>query len=91
MNHLFLFPVLTTILFCLAKFIEMRFFSDNRDETIPVKYLVRDAVIVFSSSFLVSYIHSMIGDGSIDDFMSIITETKTIPKITEIFTDTPEF
>ena len=87
MDNIYIIPFVTTILFCLAKLIEMKFIDK---ELKPMKFLVRDAIIVFACSLLASYIFFN-SNGSIDDFMSIITETKTIPKTTEIFTDVPGF
>ena len=87
MDNVYIIPFVTTFFFCLAKLIEMKFIDK---EMKPMKFLVRDAIIVFVCSLLTSYIFFNFC-GSLDDFMSVITETKTIPKITEIFTDVPGF
>ena len=87
MDNVYIIPFVTTFFFCLAKLIEMKFIDK---EMKPMKFLVRDAIIVFVCSLLTNYIFFNFC-GSLDDFMSVITETKTIPKMTEIFTDVPGF
>jgi hypothetical protein len=61
------------------------------DELKPLKYFVRDAVIVFACSFAVSY-GCFSFDNSITDFFNVITNNKTIyTAATEIFSDPPGF
>ena len=91
MNPVFLLAVLVTAFFCLSKFAEMRFFSGEDDDVIPLKQVTRDALVVFcstlSASFLYFHFHS-----SISDFFNVITETKVLnPAATQIFTDVPPF
>ena len=45
MDNIYIIPFVTTILFCLAKLIEMKFIDK---EMKPMKFLVRDAIIVFA-------------------------------------------
>lgn len=85
---IFLLAFFTTTLFLFLRFLEMKFIDK---EYKPLKILVRDGVMVFSSALITAYILSNM-NGSIKDFMNVITETKTFnPDTTEIFTDTPAF
>ena len=87
-ESIFLVAFFTTILFLFLRFLEMKFIDK---EYKPLKILVRDAVMVFSSTLITSYVLSNM-NGSIKDFMNIITETKTLnPDATQIFTDAPAF
>jgi len=84
----FLLAFFTTTLFLLLRFIEMKFIDK---EYKPLKILLRDGIMVFSSTLITAYILSNM-NGSIKDFMNVITETKTLnPEATQIFTDIPTF
>ena len=90
MNHnIFIIPTIITLLFCIAKFIEMKFI-DN--ELKPLKYVIRDATIVFVCSLLATFLN-MNMNGTIHEFINVVTDTKTIPigGNTDIFTGDPEF
>jgi hypothetical protein len=88
MENLFLFAILTTILFVLAKIAEMKFIDK---EWKPLRIIIRDAIIVFSSAFVASYGYSYI-NGSFSDFLNIVTENKVLKTdATQIFTDVPAF
>lgn len=89
MENIFLIAVFATVMFCLAKFVEMKFVEK---EMKPLKFLVRDAVMVFVSTALSVFAYSNM-NGSISDFLNTLTETKTAPVggATEIFTDSPGF
>jgi hypothetical protein len=88
MENLFLFAILTTILFCLVKIVEMKYIEK---ELKPLKYIVRDAVAVFVCSLVASYSYFYMND-SFTDFMNVVTENKTLNlDSTQIFTDVPNF
>jgi len=88
MENLFLFAILTTILFCLVKIVEMKYIEK---ELKPLKYIVRDAVAVFICSLVASYSYFYMND-SFTDFMNVVTENKSLNlDSTQIFTDTPNF
>jgi hypothetical protein len=88
MDNLFLFAIFTTILFVLAKIAEMKFIDK---EWKPLRIIIRDAIIVFSSAFVSSYGYSYI-NGSFSDFLNIVTENKVLKTdATQIFTDVPTF
>ena len=88
MEKVFLFAITTTILFSLLKFAEMKWIEN---EIKPLKYFVRDAVIVFICSFSCALVLLKF-DTNIDDFVSILTNVKTLnPDTTQIFTGAPDF
>jgi phosphoglycerol transferase MdoB-like AlkP superfamily enzyme len=89
MENIFLIAVFATVVFCLAKFVEMKFVEK---EMKPLKLLVRDAVMVFVSTALSVFVYSNM-NGSISEFFNTLTETKTAPVggAAEIFTDSPGF
>ena len=89
MQKILLISFCITFLFSFFKFIEMKYLENG--ELKPLKYFVRDAVIVFSSSLVTTYT-CMHLDGSITNFFNLLTDTKTINiAATEIFTDMPGF
>ena len=57
----------------------------------PLKYIVRDAVIVFGSSLGAAFAAFYI-KGSFTDFVNVVTENKVLDTTaTQIFTDEPGF
>jgi len=88
MGKIFIISAIITFLFCLVKFIEMKYLDK---EFKPLKFLVRDAVMVFVCSITASFfVFNM--DGSITDFFNVLTDTKTLnTATTQIFTDEPGF
>lgn len=88
MQKVLLISILITFLFCLFKFLEMKYLEN---ELKPLKFFVRDAMIVFSSSIVATYACFHL-DSSITDFFNVITENKNLSiASTEIFTDAPGF
>lgn len=88
MENLFFFSIFTTIFFIAMKLVEMKYLEK---EIKPLKYIIRDAVIVFTSSFGAAYGFFYM-KGSIRDFFNIVTENKTLHMDTaQIFTDLPGF
>ena len=61
------------------------------EEIKPLKYMVRDAVIVFASAIAAAVLRFYI-KGSLIDFLNVVTENK-IPNLdaTQIFTGEPGF
>ena len=79
-----------TILFCIVKFVEMKFIDK---ELKPLKFVIRDAVIVYACSF-VGIFGFLNMNSSLIDFMSVVTDSKTLnvaSNTTQIFTDEPGF
>jgi hypothetical protein len=88
MEKVFVISILVVFLFCLAKFVEMKYFET---EAKPLKHLVRDAMIVFACAALgtFGYFHM---DGSVTDFLNIVTENKALNVAApQVFTDEPGF
>lgn len=93
MNHLIIIPLVSTILFCLVKILEKHYFSDENDsQPYALKYICRDALILFIVTLLSNYIYNNIHH-DLDNLYNVVTDTKTFQfqGTTEIFTDTPNF
>ena len=88
MENILLLAVFVTLLFCFAKFIEMKYLDK---EFKPLKIIVRDALIVFVSTVVASFV-SFNMSGTMTDFFNVVTENKTLNmEATQIFTDIPSF
>lgn len=91
MENIFIIAIVSTFFFCLAKFLDMKYVEKEKK---PLKFLVRDAIIVFACSAFATFIYFNM-NGSISEMLNIMTETKTAPVggigATEIFTDGPGF
>jgi len=92
MQNVFIVSIGITVLFGIMKFLEMRFLdNDEAGEIKPLKFVIRDALLVFVSSMTATYIYFHM-DGAISEFFNVITETKVLnPNTTQIFTDVPTF
>ena len=95
MENILIISLLSTFLFCLAKLLELRFLStadDDAHASKPLKFLVRDAVIVFLASMASVYAYFHI-DSNVTSLLQVITETKTIPDVgaSEVFVGQPDF
>jgi len=88
MEKAFVISTLITFLFCLFKFIEMKYLDKDFK---PLKIIVRDAIYVFICSLCATFIYFTM-DGNICDFLNVLTDTKTLNTgATQIFTDEPGF
>ena len=88
MEKAFIIALCIATLFCIAKIVEMKFIEK---EWKPLKYIIRDMAVVFGCS-VVSIVGFSHMNGSINDFMNVVTDTKSLNMAaTEIFTDTPGF
>ena len=82
--------IITTLLFCAFKFFEMRFI-DKKKEMKPLKFFVRDMVLVFVSSSAAGFLFFN-SNTQISEFVNTITDTKVIPEgAAQVFTDAPGF
>lgn len=89
MENIITIALLTTFVYCIGKFIEMKLLP--KDEIRPLKYFVRELMMVFGSTILAALMYFSMSY-NIADFMNVMTETKTINSAaTQIFTDTPGF
>ena len=90
MENMLIIAVITTLLFCAFKFIEMRFI-DKQKEMKPLKFFVRDLVLVFISSLAAGFFFFN-SNKQISEFVNTITDTKVIPEgAAQVFTDAPGF
>lgn len=88
MEKILVISSVITVFFCLSKIIEMKFIDK---EWKPLKYVIRDAVIVFCSSLTCLFVFSQM-NGTIQDFMSVVTNNKALNvSTTEVFTGEPGF
>ena len=88
MEKVLLISSIITAIFCLLKFIEMKYLDRQLK---PLKDIIRDIFMVFLASFgslfiLLNYQHKL------DDFFSVVTNTTMIkPETTQVFTGVPDF
>lgn len=89
MDPVFIIPIIATILFVIAKYLDSRFIEKQSK---PLKIVVRDTLVVFVCVLLANL--AAVGiNGSISDLFSVITSKKTIAgsAVPEAFTDKPNF
>uniref|UniRef100_A0A6C0FF75 Uncharacterized protein n=1 Tax=viral metagenome TaxID=1070528 RepID=A0A6C0FF75_9ZZZZ len=88
MEKLLIISALIALMFFILKMLEMKYIDK---EMKPLKNVIRDSVFVFVASLGCLFVFLNF-NGSINDFMSIITADKSGNlKATEIFTDEPGF
>ena len=88
MEKLLVFALVITTVFGIFKILEMKYLEKDMK---PLKFVIRDAVIVFVSSFATLTVNSMFG-GNVQDFMNVLTDTKTLDAAsTQVFTGEPGF
>ena len=79
MENTFVIAAIISITFLLAKFLEMRYIEK---ESKPLKFLIRDAFLVYFSVIIAIFI--------IDQINPLI-KGGTTTKVTQVFTDNPGF
>ena len=90
MEQVFIIAIATVILFSIIKTLETKYL-DKSEERKPLKFIVRDILIVFASTIAASFAYFTF-QNPIRDFFNIVTETPTLnTATTQIFTDTPGF
>jgi hypothetical protein len=88
MNNIFIIPIFTTIFYCLGKFIEIKYIEKTK---VPLKNIVRDALIIFVCSLSATFIYFNMID-VINNFFNVVTENNVaFGSTTEVFTGHPEF
>ena len=88
MEKILIFAISITILFCILKFMEMKYIDKDIK---PLKYFIRDAIMVFTSSIICVYVLLQY-DKYISDLFAVVTDTKVFsPETTTIFTGEPGF
>lgn len=80
---------LITILYSIIKFLEVKYFDATQK---PLKFVIRDALIVLVSSLICLFIFFQF-EKEIMDFFNIVTEDKNIliNKKVDVFVDNPGF
>jgi hypothetical protein len=79
--------VVSTVLYILAKMIEMKYVHQ---EMRPLKELIRDATVVAISVGVSTFaVFSM--NKSMNGFFTAMTEQTNLPAVAQVFTDSPEF
>jgi len=88
MEKVFILSIIVTCLFVTIKILEMKFVDK---EWKPLKNIIRDSVVVFVSTMIGAFLLFQM-DGSITDFLNIVTDNKSFNMAsTQIFTDAPGF
>jgi len=88
MEQIVLLSFLITVLFCVFKVVEMKYLEK---EDKPLKFLVRDAIVVFICSLLATFLFENM-EHHLNDFFNVVTETTVLhANNTQVFTDTPGF
>jgi hypothetical protein len=80
MDNIFLIAGIISVIFFIAKFLEMRYVDE---EPKPLKILIRDALLV--------YVSVVIGGFITDQVNPIINESEILNPIPLAFTDNPPF
>ena len=80
MKNIFIIAAVISVLFLIVKFIEMRFVEK---ENIPLKLLIRDALLVYFSVISGYFI--------LQQFNNLIENGETNISATQVFTDNPGF
>jgi heme/copper-type cytochrome/quinol oxidase subunit 3 len=87
MEKALLFSIMITVLFLAFKFAEGYYLEK---EERPLKFVLRDAIMVFLSSLTVLFAMSHF-EGYIQDFIHMLTGVNKAPEKALIFTGEPEF
>jgi hypothetical protein len=80
MDNIFLIAGIISVIFFIAKFLEMRYVDE---EPKPLKLLVRDALLV--------YVSVMFGSFIVDQLTPVINEPNVLTSVPLAFTDNPPF
>lgn len=90
MEQVIVFALIVTFVFCVFKFVEIKLFEKPK-EMKPLKYFVRDVVLVFMSALISAFVFMNMND-QISEFFNVITETKVLSTgPAPVFTDAPGF
>jgi hypothetical protein len=80
MDNIFIIAAVISVIFIIAKFVEMRFIEK---ESKPLKLLIRDALLV--------YVSVVSGYFILEQLKPIMQEGGSSSVVTQVFTDNPEF
>jgi hypothetical protein len=88
MEKLLIIAAIVMFLFSTMKVLEMKYITK---QWTPLKYVIRDAVMVFGAAFTGLFLFFQ-GNGTMTDFMDVVTDGKALNlKATQVFTDEPGF
>ena len=88
MEKLLVMSLVISVLYIFTKIVKMKYVEKQMK---PFKFVLRDSVIVFLSSFVGLFFGIML-QGNVADFMNIMTNTQSFnPNETQVFTGEPEF
>lgn len=88
MEKLLVMSLVISVLYIFTKIVEMKYIEKQMK---PFKFVLRDSVIVFLSSFVGLFFGIML-QGNVADFINIMTNTQSFtPNETQVFTGEPEF
>jgi len=88
MEKILIVASIVMFLFSIMKVLEMKYITK---QWTPLKYVIRDAVMVFCASFIGLFLFSQ-GNGTLNDLMDVVTDGKALNlKATQVFTDEPGF
>ena len=88
MEKLLIIASIITFMFSIMKVIEMKYVAK---QWTPLKYVIRDAVMVFGSALLGLFVFFQI-NGTMTDLFNVVTDGKSVNlNTTQVFTDAPGF
>ena len=88
MEKALIIATIVMFIFSAMKVLEMKYITK---QWTPLKYVIRDAVMVFAASFVGLFIFLQ-GNGTITELMDVVTDSKTLNlNATQVFTDEPGF
>jgi hypothetical protein len=90
MEQVIVFALIVTVAFSVFKFAEIKLLEKPK-EMKPLKFFVRDVVLVFVSASIGAFIYMNMNE-QIGEFFNVITETKVLSGgPAPVFTDAPGF
>ena len=88
MEKLLIIASIITFMFSIMKVIEMKYVAK---QWTPLKYVIRDAAMVFGSALLGLFVFFQI-NGTMTDLFNVVTDGKAVNlNTTQVFTDSPGF
>jgi hypothetical protein len=88
MEKLLIIASIITFMFSIMKVIEMKYVAK---QWTPLKYVIRDAAMVFGSALLGLFVFFQI-NGTMTDLFNVVTDGKAVNlNTTQVFTDAPGF
>jgi len=90
MEQVIVFALIVTVAFSVFKFAEIKLLEKPK-EMKPLKFFVRDVVLVFVSASIGAFIYMNMNE-QIGEFFNVITDTKVLSGgPAPVFTDAPGF